>query len=193
MKSAAQRLIEDSICEIGLLASPVSRDNYRRVWSRDSAMAGMAGWLHGNERIVDAWNQSLVSLAKGQSPTGAIPSNVQENSAVSYGSLVGRVDASTWWAWSVGILKGEGLLVQGPIWEQQLEDCFHFLESIEFNARGLSYVPLGGNWADEYVTQGYTLYDNVLKYAAIHNKDYSVVKTSLSGPRVAFSLYSNLI
>jgi hypothetical protein len=28
---------------------------------------------------------------------------------------------------------------------------------------------LGGNWADEYVTSGYTLYDNVLRYWALKN------------------------
>jgi hypothetical protein len=28
----------------------------------------------------------------------------------------------------------------------------------------LIYTPLGGNWADEYVLSGYTLYDNLLRY-----------------------------
>ena len=45
----------------------------------------------------------------------------------------------------------------------------------EFNNRGLIYVPLTGDWADEYLHNGYVLYDQLLYLqaqrtrAAIHN------------------------
>ncbi|MBK7466490.1 MAG: hypothetical protein IPJ43_06555 [Saprospiraceae bacterium] len=45
--------------------------------------------------------------------------------------------------------------------------CLNVLEIWEYNSRGLIYTPLGGNWADEYPTSGYTLYDNVLRYWAL--------------------------
>jgi hypothetical protein len=34
----------------------------------------------------------------------------------------------------------------------------------EFNNKGLLYVPLSGNWADEYITDGYVLYDQLLRF-----------------------------
>jgi hypothetical protein len=48
----------------------------------------------------------------------------------------------------------------------KIEKALFVLQVWEYNGRGLIYSPLGGNWADEYVTSGYTLYDNVL-YARV--------------------------
>jgi hypothetical protein len=40
-------------------------------------------------------------------------------------------------------------------------------EAWEFNNKGLLYVPLSGNWADEYITDGYVLYDQLLRVWAL--------------------------
>jgi hypothetical protein len=37
------------------------------------------------------------------------------------------------------------------------------LNALEYNGRHLIYVPVGGNWADEYIYDGYILYDQVLR------------------------------
>ena len=40
-----------------------------------------------------------------------------------------------------------------PVVQRGLE----LLKAWEFNARGLIYMPLGGDWADEFVYHGYVL------------------------------------
>ncbi|NUR33686.1 MAG: fructofuranosidase/invertase, partial [Gemmatimonadaceae bacterium] len=42
------------------------------------------------------------------------------------------------------------------------------LEGLEYNGRHLLYVPVGGDWADEYVYEGYVLHDQVLRAWALH-------------------------
>lgn len=155
----------------GLLASPAARENYARIWSRDAIMAGIAGGiLGGNGQIYKALHLSLRTLYQHQLVTGAIPSNAGfENGAhrVSYGSLAGRVDATTWWTIGAALAALHG----GPSIAEEffpgVKKAFAVLEAWEFNGKGLVYVPLGGNWADEYVVQGYTLYDQLLRLWAL--------------------------
>lgn len=149
----------------GILALAEDNENYRRVWSRDASIAGIAGLLAMDELITRGLHSSLLTLANAQAVTGAIPSNVMPDSGkASYGSLAGRVDATTWW------------LIATAIYARQSQDQ-HFLEKMiphvhkafdilrawEFNERHLLYTPLSGNWADEYPLHGYLLYDNCLR------------------------------
>lgn len=154
----------------GILASEQAVDNYQRVWARDGIMAGVYGLLVGDHALVEQLRLTLLTLARKQAPNGQIPSSVGlgNDSVVSYGTLAGRVDASLWW------LIGAALL------SRQLKDA-HFasqvaptvskllalLKAWEFNQADLLYTPLGGNWADEYVTNGHTLYDNALRVWAL--------------------------
>lgn len=169
LKEKALATIKSTITEIGILASAQNKDNYARVWSRDSMMTGFVGILYNDQEIVEGLEKSIKILAKHQSETGAIPSNVSSEK-VSYGSLVGRVDATTWWIITTceylkkypnATLKTELL--------PKIEKALFCLKTWEYNNRGLIYTPLGGNWADEYITSGYTLYDNVLRYWTIKN------------------------
>ena len=48
-----------------------------------------------------------------------------------------------------------------------LKSCLSLLESWEFNNRGFVYVPRSGDWADEYILEGYILYDQLLRLWAI--------------------------
>ena len=45
----------------------------------------------------------------------------------------------------------------------QLKKCLSLLDSWEFNNRGFVYVPRSGDWADEYILEGYVLYDQLLR------------------------------
>lgn len=165
-------VIRQSISPIGLRASANATDNYGKVWSRDSMMTGIAGLLTEDQGIIDAFRNSIITLSKYQGPNGQLPSNVglneQGEAQVSYGGLVGRVDATTWWIIGAGVylnkFPDEALKTQlFPI----VKKALGVLESWEYNGRGLMWVPLGGNWADEYVSQGYTLYDQVLRLWAM--------------------------
>jgi hypothetical protein len=43
---------------------------------------------------------------------------------------------------------------------KDIQKCLQFLEAWEFNNKHLLYVSLSGNWADEYITDGYVLMIN---------------------------------
>ncbi|AZB07338.1 hypothetical protein EG344_00030 [Chryseobacterium sp. G0162] len=165
----ALHVIEQAISQQGILASCEKKDNYARVWSRDSMMTGITGILIQNQRIVDGLEKSIKTLTDHQADNGQIPSNVCGDKA-SYGTLVGRTDATIWW-----IIGACEYLIYSKDKElkETLKDkiykAFDCLKTWEFNQRGLIYSPLGGNWADEYVTSGYVLYDNVLRYWALKN------------------------
>lgn len=168
-RQEAIEIIRKAITAEGILASAQQRDNYARVWARDSMMTGYAGILINDEEILAGLEKSILVLAKHQAENGQIPSNVVNDKA-SYGTHVGRTDATTWWI----VVTCEYLKIyQKAELKQQLEDkifkALSCLKTWEYNQRGLVYSPLGGNWADEYVTSGYTLYDNVLRYWAVKN------------------------
>jgi GH15 family glucan-1,4-alpha-glucosidase len=42
------------------------------------------------------------------------------------------------------------------------------------------YVPLSGNWADEYITDGYTLYDQLLRIWALRSYNYFAKKAVIT-------------
>ena len=148
----------------GFLATPIDADNYKRVWGRDGSIIGIAALLAGEPELVECCRQTLVTLAERQGPHGEIPSNVDPASGhVSYGGTAGRVDADLWWV--IGC---------GQYWQRTRDESFRedvreavarvaqLLGAWEFNTRGLLYVPPTGDWADEYISSGYVLYDNLL-------------------------------
>ncbi|MDG4654569.1 amylo-alpha-1,6-glucosidase [Chryseobacterium arthrosphaerae] len=162
----ALQVIEQSISEQGILASCERKDNYARVWARDSMMTGITGILIKNRTITDGLKKSIQTLVKHQAENGQIPSNV-DGEKVSYGTLAGRTDATVWWiigACEYILYSGDEDLKKEL--KEKIDKAFSCLKTWEFNQRGLLYSPLGGNWADEYVTSGYVLYDNVLRYWA---------------------------
>ena len=162
----ALQTIREACTPYGILASAVVQDNYARVWSRDAAMTGIAGLLWGDAGIIDAWGASVLLLADAQTAYGQIPSNVAIDGGgdvkVSYGTLAGRIDATTWW-----IIAASLYAEKVPDATMQLlpkvEKAISLLSIWELNGRGLLYTPLGGNWADEYVYSGYLLYDQLLR------------------------------
>lgn len=153
----------------GIMASHNDADNYRRIWSRDAMMAGVTAIFHGNESLISVHRASLLSLVKAQAPDGQIPSNVTvEEKKPSFGGLAGRVDATTWWLVGAGVYllhtKDDELKNQLA---GSIERAFQVLHSWEMNHGGLIYTPLGGNWADEYICQGYVLYDQLVRLWAL--------------------------
>lgn len=170
---AAINILKEASTKNGILASAEGTENYNRIWARDSAIAGIAGLIVQDEKIITSFKNSLLNLAENQHQNGQIPSNISYNKdneliKVSYGGLAGRVDATTWWAVAVCLYyfytKDDNFKEKIA---QNIIKAFHILDSWEFNGRGLMYVPLSGNWADEYVTQGYNLYDQLLRMWAL--------------------------
>ncbi|MEP2936064.1 MAG: glycoside hydrolase 100 family protein [Gilvibacter sp.] len=152
----------------GFLASSIAADNYKRIWARDAMVCGVASVLVGRKELLDSFKQSLLTLAKYSHTNGMIPSNVDPHTGdVSFGSLVGRIDANTWFV--IGACLHYLHTKDEQTWatlKPKAEKTLLYLKALEQNDRGWLYTPLSGNWADEYPIHGYTLYDNGLYHWA---------------------------
>lgn len=167
LEDQALSLLRDACTSYGIRASPEEQENYRRLWARDSMIAGIAGLLAGDEQVIRGLRDSILTLANYQHARGMIPSNVlpdETDPNISYGTLAGRVDANTWFM--IGsclyLLNSPDASLQKKL-KPSLNRVLELLDRWEFNAGDLLYTPLGGNWADEYPVQGHTLYDNLLR------------------------------
>ncbi len=160
----------------GFLASAQNISNYKRVWARDGVICGLAALASGDEDLIETFRKTLETLSKNQHSSGTIPSNVMTNGdkiEVSYGGLAGRVDAVTWFI--IGICqyayyKNDMAFVAK--YNVEIQKCLSLLEAWEFNNKHFIYVPLSGNWADEYITDGYVLYDQLLRIWALKSYNY---------------------
>jgi len=178
-KEAAQLLHECS-SKYGFYASTEKSDNYKRVWSRDGVITGLAALLTEDEKLIDTFKRTLDTLLDYQGRQGEIASNIEpEKGEVSYGITSGRVDATIWYV--IGCVRyykktkdSEFLLKHYP----GMRMAISLLECWEFNRRDFIYVPESGDWADEIPRRGYLLYDQALYYSAID--EFIDVKTEMS-------------
>lgn len=172
----AIELLQKASSNEGFLASAQNISNYKRVWARDGVICGLAALASGNDDLMETFCQTLETLAKNQHHNGTIPSNVmttEHGVEVSYGGLAGRVDAVTWFVIGIcqyAFCKKDAAFVQK--YDSNIQKCLQLLEAWEFNNKHLLYVPLSGNWADEYITDGYVLYDQLLRIWALKSYNY---------------------
>lgn len=163
----SKALLRELATEHGIKASLSTEGNYEAIFTRDAVIAGISGLLIGDEKVTDSFVVTLTKLREFQKAEGQIASNYKVNDSgnieISYGTLSYKVDACTWYMIGVGMCAKAGLIVKSE-WEASLDKLVSLLESLEYNGRGLIYVPQGGNWADEYLCEGYVLYDQVLRF-----------------------------
>lgn len=168
----------------GFLASAENTSNYQRVWARDGVICGLAALASADEKLIATFKTTLETLANHQHEIGTIPSNVllsDEKNEVSYGGLAGRVDAVTWFI--IGICQFAYHQKQPKFvnkYQTHIEKALQLLNAWEFNNKHLVYVPLSGNWADEYITDGYVLYDQLLRIWALKSYNHFVKSASIS-------------
>ncbi len=162
----SQNFLREACTAWGIKASLVNKDNYGAIFTRDAVMAGVAGVLLQDGVIVEAFKNTLFQLKKIQGKQGQIASNytVREGKIVevSFGTLSPKIDACTWYMVGVGLLIKEGELNKGDF-QESVEKTIALLDAIEYNGKHLMYIPKGGNWADEYIYEGYILYDQILR------------------------------
>ena len=168
----------------GFLASAQNISNYKRVWARDGVICGLAALASGEDDLIATFRKTLETLANNQHYNGTIPSNVMTNGEiveVSYGGLAGRVDAVTWFIIGIcqyAFYKNDITFVKKH--ESNIQKCLQLLEAWEFNNKHLVYVPLSGNWADEYITDGYVLYDQLLRIWALKSYNHFAKDNSVA-------------
>ncbi|MDP3996301.1 MAG: hypothetical protein Q8P86_01230 [bacterium] len=165
----SKELLKTLATESGFVASMQDTTNYKRVWARDSIIAGLSGVFCGDSALITAFENSLRTLRKFQDETGRIPSNVSvEEGKVSYGTTVGRIDATLWYVIGVcqmALITGnKAFFIE---FKDSIEKSIFYLKCLELNGRGFLYIPQGGDWADEYINHGYVLYDQILYYFAL--------------------------
>lgn len=160
----ALALLHDCATPDGFVASPTDNDNYRRIWSRDGTIISLAAILTGDANLIGTARRTLETLAAHQGQHGEIPSNVDTvTQRISYGGTTGRIDADLWFIIGCGeywLATGEDEFLERM--QPVIEKVRFLLGAWEFNDRGLIYVPLTGDWADEYLHNGYVLYDQLL-------------------------------
>ncbi len=118
----------------------------------------------GDDRLIATARRTFVTLAEAQGPHGEIPATVEPAAErVSYGGTAGRVDTDLWFVIGCGEYwqaTGDDRLLRQVL--PAIEKVRFLLGAWEFNNRGLLHVPLTGDWADEYLHNGYVLYDQLL-------------------------------
>lgn len=152
----------------GFLASPLEHDNYRRIWTRDGVITGLAALLSQNDELIRTFHKTLCTIFDHQHPLGFIASNVSSDSKTSFGGTVGRADNPSWAVIGLcqySLFTGDNSLANQYV--SQVEKCFHVLDIWEYNGKHLVYVPQSGDWADEYIYHGYLLFDQLLRMWAL--------------------------
>lgn len=165
----AIELLKECSSRHGFYASPKKRANYKRVWSRDGTVIGLASLVSGDEELIATFRRTLDTLLAYQGRQGEIPSNVSPRSKrVSYGTLAGRVDGSLWYVVGCGkYYKHTGDKDFLKKHYSAVARTVNLLECWEFNRRGFLFIPEGGDWADEMPRRGYLLYDQILYYLTL--------------------------
>ncbi len=171
----------------GFLASAENTSNYQRVWARDGVICGLAALASADEKLIATFKNTLETLADNQHEIGTIPSNVlisEDKTEVSYGGLAGRVDAVTWFI--IGMCQYASHQNEPEFvvkYKTHIEKALALLNAWEYNNKHLLYVPLSGNWADEYITDGYVLYDQLLRIWSL--KSYNLfVKSAVLAKKI---------
>jgi uridine kinase len=173
IKKEAIKVLKEASTSFGILATAEKQDNYNRIWARDGIISGLAMLSQQFDELYPPFKQSLLYLCESASSSGQIPSNISVNgngevTGISFGGPVGRTDASFWWIiGAVLLLKQQPDDVFKSKVKKQCELIFKLAENWEFNQKNLMYVPMSSNWADEYITHGYVLYDQLLRYWAL--------------------------
>ena len=164
-------LLKAASSENGFLASKQDITNYKRVWARDGVICGLAALLDGDKKLVNTFKCTLITLRENQHKLGNIPSNIffdDDEVKISYGGLAGRVDTVSWFiigCCNYAYKTGDRDFLNDS--KSQIFKGLELLECWEYNNNDLVYVPKSGNWADEYITEGYILYDQLLRVWAL--------------------------
>lgn len=165
----AKSLLEKAQSPHGFLAAVNDVANYKRIWARDGVICGLAALLDGDKDLINTMKSTLDTLAKHQHELGNIPSNVDPKTGeVSFGGLAGRVDTLAWFV--IGICQYAHFTKDSEFFQthkKSVYKCLNLMHAWEYNNGDLMYVPRSGNWADEYPTEGFILYDQVLRLWAI--------------------------
>ena len=166
----AIELLREASTPMGFVASVQEHDNYKRIWTRDGVVNGLAALMSSEADLIQTFRATLETIFDHQHPTGFMPSNVAMDGSISYGGTVGRADNPSWAVIGLcqyALITQDDSLLQK--YRRQVEKCFSVMDAWEFNGKHLLYVPQSGDWADEYIQHGYVLFDQLLRVWALRS------------------------
>ncbi|MGI4751000.1 MAG: glycoside hydrolase 100 family protein [Janthinobacterium lividum] len=169
----AKALLRNASSGFGIKASLENKDNYNRIWARDSALSAMAIFSAGLADLYPTLKSSLSLLQNAAAANGQIPSNISliengKTTNISFGGPADRIDAIFWWVIAaVSYLQTTHDEDFETKVNKQRNAVFTLAKSWKFNGKGLMDVPMSSNWPDKYVTHGFVLYNQLLRYWAL--------------------------
>ncbi|MFT4312204.1 MAG: amylo-alpha-1,6-glucosidase [Candidatus Woesearchaeota archaeon] len=173
-QKAKQLLYDCSTAHGFIAAKKQKKGNYNRIWARDSMICSLSAFMSDDKKLIHTAKQSLLTLLCHQHEQGEIPSNVDpKKKKISFGGTSGRVDAQLWFLIGFGqyVKKTQDVAFAKKYFEQ-FKKTIQLVRIYEFNHKSLIYVPQSGDWADEYIQEGYVLYDQLLYYQAFTEYAY---------------------
>ncbi len=167
-------LLRNASTHKGFVAALNDHDNYKRVWARDGAITAIAALLTDDVALHNTAKKTIETLFNNQHATGFIPSNVAiSNNNISYGGIVGRVDNCSWAIIGLGaytLFTKDNALAN--LYKPNVYKAFELMNAWEFNGKHIMYMPQSGDWADEYIHEGYTLGVQLLRLWALRLAAY---------------------
>lgn len=154
----------------GLRASAEVSANYDAYFTRDTVINSLGLSLIGKKDLLPHLENQLKQLKLLQGAEGQIASNFTTSSMsgieVSFGTLTPKLDGPSWFVIGVCHLIEQSLIDRSE-WKDSVMKALSVLDALDYNGSGLIYCPMGSDWADEYICQGYVLHVQLLRAWAL--------------------------
>ena len=72
----AIELLRQASTAKGFVASVQEHDNYKRIWTRDGVVNGLAALMSEEEDLIETFRATIETIFDHQHPVGFMPSNV---------------------------------------------------------------------------------------------------------------------
>lgn len=174
---AAQETLRRTTTELGFTAaSPTdnllnSHDaNYAAVWARDGVITGLWTLCLDDAELLDAFRRTIRVLAKHQTISGQIPSNVRlSDKRPDYSGIggIGSIDSVIWFvigAVRLAFQTGDRDFAREVL--EPVERAMVWLAAHDANNDGLLELPESSDWMDMFPRSYNVLYDEVLWWQA---------------------------
>ncbi len=166
----ALKQLRHNTTEHGILAAtPFSfegeQKTYTALYPRDIGISSIGILASGDEALRASLKQSLISVARAQSPLGQLPFYYKPEEDKKQWRTPGSLDSTIWWCLSF-LLYYEKTHDQAfyDDYAEHLEKAFTWLLYQDTNNDYLLEQGEAADWADEMPRQGIVLYTNALWY-----------------------------
>lgn len=174
---AALDTLKRNITDLGFSAASVADNpllaydaNYAAVWARDGVITGLWTLCLDDPELVDAFRRTIRALARHQTASGQIPTNVRlkgEQPDYSGTGGIAGIDSVIWFV--IGAVRlafhlGDRQFAADVV--EPVERAMQWLAAHDANNDGLIEIPESSDWMDIFPRSYNVLYDEVLWWQA---------------------------